>query len=195
VQTGQVSIIVPIVVAAFGVAGIVLGQLINARRADRRWNRERDREELRWERERLRLETANRHDRQMGLTSHRMETYAVYLSQLAVMTKLIDEGFGIVQPREPSGMSIDEAQKQVLASLSMIDIIGATSTRDIAHSLDALLLTAILAILKGRPSHKDKDWFINEIEPEIRKGRNDFLRAIRAELGVDSQSDQKSIND
>lgn len=194
-QTGQVSIIVPIVVAAFGVAGIVLGQLINARREDRRWDRERDREELRWERERLRLEMANRHDRQMGLTSHRMETYALYLSRLSVMTRLIDEGFGIVLPLEPSGMSIDEARKQVLASLSMIDIIGASSTRDVAHSLDALLLTAILAILKGRPSYKDKDWFIYEIEPGIHKGRNDFLRAIRVELGVDSQSDQTLIND
>lgn len=58
---GQVSVWVPIVVAVLGIVGLVVGQLVNAWREDRRWEREQAREkdkrdhEVRthWEKERL----------------------------------------------------------------------------------------------------------------------------------------------
>ena len=42
-QSGQVSIWVPIVVGIIGLIGIVAGQLVNAWREDRRWRREQER--------------------------------------------------------------------------------------------------------------------------------------------------------
>lgn len=49
--TGQVSVLVPVVVGVIGVVGVVAGQLVNAWREDRRWAREKEREDTRWLRE------------------------------------------------------------------------------------------------------------------------------------------------
>lgn len=43
-SAGSVSVWVPIVVAMLGIMGVVAGQLINFRREDRRWERERQRD-------------------------------------------------------------------------------------------------------------------------------------------------------
>lgn len=50
-QTSQVPIWIPIVVGVIGLFGVIVGQLINARREDSRWEREKEREELRWKRD------------------------------------------------------------------------------------------------------------------------------------------------
>ncbi|MET9259617.1 hypothetical protein [Amycolatopsis sp. NPDC004079] len=50
-QSGQVSVWVPIVVGVLGLVGVIAGQLVNAWREDRRWHRELEREDVRWERE------------------------------------------------------------------------------------------------------------------------------------------------
>lgn len=50
-QSGQVSVWVPIVVGVIGVVGVIAGQLVNAWREDRRWRREQEREDVRWARE------------------------------------------------------------------------------------------------------------------------------------------------
>lgn len=44
-QSGQVSVWVPIIVGVIGLIGVIAGQLVNAWREDRRWKREREREE------------------------------------------------------------------------------------------------------------------------------------------------------
>lgn len=50
-QTGQVSVWVPIIVGVLGLVGIVAAQFVNAWREDRRWKREQEREDVRWQRE------------------------------------------------------------------------------------------------------------------------------------------------
>lgn len=50
-QSGQVSVWVPIVVGVIGLVGVIAGQLVNAWREDRRWRREQEREDVRWARE------------------------------------------------------------------------------------------------------------------------------------------------
>ena len=52
-MSGQVSVWVPIVVALLGLAGVIGGQIINAWREDRRWQREQRREDIRWQRQKL----------------------------------------------------------------------------------------------------------------------------------------------
>ncbi|WP_158852831.1 hypothetical protein [Saccharothrix deserti] len=61
-QSGQVPIWVPIVVGIIGLAGVIAGQLINARREDIRWKREKEREDLRWQREVEKDQKAQEHD-------------------------------------------------------------------------------------------------------------------------------------
>lgn len=51
-QSGQVSVWVPIVVGVIGLVGVIAGQLVSAWREDRRWEREIVREEIRWNRTR-----------------------------------------------------------------------------------------------------------------------------------------------
>jgi hypothetical protein len=52
VSSTQVPLWVPMVVALFGLVGVVFAQVIAGWREDRRWRREAEREELRWQRER-----------------------------------------------------------------------------------------------------------------------------------------------
>lgn len=63
-QSGQVSIWVPIVVGILGVIGVVLGQLVNSWREGKRWQKELAREDLRWTREREREEARWIHERE-----------------------------------------------------------------------------------------------------------------------------------
>src|SRR3954453_10519042 len=51
-SSSQVPLGVPLVVALFGLIGVVFAQVIAGWREDRRWRRETEREELRWNRER-----------------------------------------------------------------------------------------------------------------------------------------------
>lgn len=48
----EVSGWVPIVVALFGLAGVLVSQVIAGRREDKRWLRDSERENVRWERDR-----------------------------------------------------------------------------------------------------------------------------------------------
>jgi hypothetical protein len=50
-QSGQVSVWVPVVVGVLGVIGVITAQFVAAWREDRRWRREAAREDLRWSRE------------------------------------------------------------------------------------------------------------------------------------------------
>ncbi|WP_215548371.1 hypothetical protein [Amycolatopsis sp. CA-230715] len=50
-QTGQVSIWIPIIVGIIGLISVISGQLVNAWREDRRLRRDQEREEIRWNRE------------------------------------------------------------------------------------------------------------------------------------------------
>jgi hypothetical protein len=84
-QTGQVSIWVPIIVGIIGLVGIVVGQLVNAWREDRRWRREQEREDLRWKREAEKEAATRAHDSLIDWRSRRISTYGEYLESIHVL--------------------------------------------------------------------------------------------------------------
>jgi hypothetical protein len=90
-QSGQVSIWVPIVVGIIGLIGVVAGQMVNAWREDRRWRREQVREDLRWRRE-AEKEAANRaHRSQIDWRERRISAYAEYLEAIRRVIELTTE--------------------------------------------------------------------------------------------------------
>lgn len=81
-QSGQVSVWVPIVVGVIGLAGVVAGQLLNA------W-RERKREEVKWRRERHTESVKLAHDNAGRWREIRIDVYTQFLDSL---TGLVREG-------------------------------------------------------------------------------------------------------
>jgi hypothetical protein len=87
-QTGQVSIWVPIIVGIIGLVGIVAGQLVNAWREDRRWRREQEREDLRWKREAEKQAATRTHDSLIDWRDRRISTYGEYLESIHGLIKM-----------------------------------------------------------------------------------------------------------
>lgn len=90
-QTGQVSIWVPIVVGMIGLIGVIAGQLVNAWREDRRWTREQQREEIRWERERDKEQAKLAHDSMIDWRERRLAVYSEYLQAILDTIEMISE--------------------------------------------------------------------------------------------------------
>ncbi len=87
-QTGQVSIWVPIIVGIIGLVGVVVGQLVNAWREDRRWRREQEREDLRWKREAEKEAAKRVHDSLIDWRDRRINTYGEYLESIHNLIKM-----------------------------------------------------------------------------------------------------------
>lgn len=68
-------IVVALLAGILGVAGVVVGQLLNARR-------ERQHEEVRWERERQRLADERAHETRLHWSEKRAEAYGAYMAEL-----------------------------------------------------------------------------------------------------------------
>jgi hypothetical protein len=81
-QTGQVSVWVPIAVGVIGLIGIIAGQLVNAWREDRRWKRDQQRDELRWQQERDKELAKLAHDSILDWRDRRLSIYVEYLKSL-----------------------------------------------------------------------------------------------------------------
>jgi hypothetical protein len=90
-QTGQVSIWVPIAVGIIGLIGIVAGQLVNAWREDRRWKRDQQRDELRWQQERDKELAKLAHDSVLDWRDRRLSTYVEYLNSLQGLITMMYE--------------------------------------------------------------------------------------------------------
>jgi hypothetical protein len=90
-QSGQVSIWVPIIVGFIGLIGVIAGQLVNAWREDRRWRREQEREDLRWKREAERELAKHSHDSMIDWRERRIKTYGEYLESLHELIDLATE--------------------------------------------------------------------------------------------------------
>jgi hypothetical protein len=99
VQTGQVSIWVPIIVGVIGLIGVISGQLVNAWREDRRWRRDQDREEVRWKREREKEEMKLAHDSLIDLRDKRIDLFAFYIQSVHAVALLANK-LGNVQSIE-----------------------------------------------------------------------------------------------
>lgn len=71
---------VPIVVGVIGLAGVIVGQLINTRRENIRWKREQEREELRWQHERDKDGAEREHRNMLDWRDRKIEVYSELLS-------------------------------------------------------------------------------------------------------------------
>lgn len=84
-QSGQVSVWVPIVVGVIGLVGVIAGQLVNA------W-RERRREDTRWRREQAEKSAQQKHDDMIHWRETRLRIYSEFLWEIAeiehALTKL-----------------------------------------------------------------------------------------------------------
>jgi hypothetical protein len=84
-QSGQVSIWAPIVVGIIGLIGVIAGQLVNAWREDRRWNREEKRDEVHWEREQAKDIARRVHESMIDWRERRLAIYSDYLAAVLEM--------------------------------------------------------------------------------------------------------------
>ncbi|MBP2320480.1 hypothetical protein JOF56_000865 [Kibdelosporangium banguiense] len=99
-QSGQVSVWVPVVVAllagVFGVVGVVIGQILNARR-------ERTREDVRWERDREQRELDRVHDYRKHWLDQRITFYSELLAEceawMEYITRFRRRPKGTVEPQ------------------------------------------------------------------------------------------------
>jgi hypothetical protein len=101
-SSGQVSVWVPIVVAVLGILGVVTGQLINFRREDRRWERERQREDVRWERERQRDVDAQWRERRFDV---HVELLAAFREWEAALARAVADRAAGNDPAEPDTLT------------------------------------------------------------------------------------------
>lgn len=118
--SGQVSVWVPVVVAALGIAGLLAGSWLGARREERRWQRERERDDVRWRRE-----------RELGLQRRwRDERFAAYAQFIDVMNQweqaITEVAFAQEddEPVDPSLIErmeqLDEQARPVLARITLV---------------------------------------------------------------------------
>jgi type II secretory pathway pseudopilin PulG len=79
-QSAQVPVWVPIVVAIIGILGVIAGQVFSSWRDDRRWSREVHREDARALREIESAQLARDHDLRIRWIDQRLDAYAACLS-------------------------------------------------------------------------------------------------------------------
>jgi hypothetical protein len=118
--SGQVSVWVPLAVAALAIAGLLAGSWLGTRREERRWQRERERDELWWRREReLSL--------QRRWQDERFAAYAQFIEVMNQWELAITEVAFAQEDDEPVDPSLiermeqlDEQARPVLARITLI---------------------------------------------------------------------------
>ncbi|MEW2507455.1 hypothetical protein ACQPXB_39865 [Amycolatopsis sp. CA-161197] len=114
-ESGQVSVWVPIVVAVLGILGVVSGQLINVWREERRWAREAVREDQRWARER-------RRDIDAHWREKRFDVHIAVLAAFRDWERALEKPVAAREAgHEPGGLdelrALDDRVQEVLSSL------------------------------------------------------------------------------
>ncbi|MDQ3789651.1 MAG: hypothetical protein M3422_20710, partial [Actinomycetota bacterium] len=177
---------VPIIVGIIGLAGVIIGQLINSRREDRRWKREADREDLRWQRERQRLAAQRAHELALHWSLERKAVYASLLKDadayLEALLKFVDATLA----GAPTGEVDDRLRAQrdaIAASWAQIDIVGSPRVRAVADELVQATMGASISVHRDRPGETGTSRAA--AVDKARRARDAFLREARGELGVD----------
>ena len=124
--SGQVSIWVPLAVAAFALVVVVASQWLSARREERRWQREIAREEMRATRE-LRLA----HDRRWG--EERVAAYAQFIDVMQQWELAITEVAFAQEDDEPVDPQLidrmEQLDDQVRPVLARIVLLGSSDVQ------------------------------------------------------------------
>lgn len=186
VITGQVSVLVPVVVGVIGVIGVVAGQLVNAWREDRRWTREKEREDTRWQRETTR--EAAKLDRETKIA-----VYGRLVTTLRRAERILDQLRDLSGKHDTGALTVEyiEAVDAILAEAAEIELI--CSGEMLARFYDVLLEIRMLpAAMYGLDTEDPRTKLRvvasspREVLPKIAEYRKLFLELARKELRLDT---------
>lgn len=134
-QTGQVSVWVPLVVGVIGLIGVIAGQLVNAWREDRRWKREEQREEVRWKRDLAKTQRLYRHENSQKVRELRLELYSEMLSVMAAVEANLIANIGTPSGAEDALGELHLENQKLIEDASRLTVkIELTSTEAVSHS-------------------------------------------------------------
>ena len=184
--SGQVSIWVPVVVGVIGLIGVVVGQLINAWREDRRWKREQEREDLRWQRERERESDGREHDLRKYWIDKKLEYYA---NSLQVTRQWIEAAErASIHPRLGDELdefaSADGAFKEVFAQ---IEIFGSGYMHEIVEKLNDLQTSYFFSIVGAEQMPPDA---LKAMSSDLESSYKLMREQIRKELQIEEALDK-----
>lgn len=179
--SGQISVWVPIVVAVLGIVGVIAGQLINSRREDRRWTREKERDDRRWQRER---------DLQVKLhwREERLGRYAEFvdaISKLALKVQIVIAWAMREGRKAPDSETIlSHARGEANAALSALRIIGSPAVQQQAAKVIDKLWNHADEILNA-PDDALSHVELESLSRSVDNPAKDLLPMMQADLGVD----------
>ncbi|MFI5609081.1 hypothetical protein [Amycolatopsis sp. NPDC051903] len=116
-DSGQVSVWVPIVVAVLGILGVVSGQLINVWREDRRFAREAERDDRRWARERQRDIDAHWREKRFDVHVSVLAAFRDWDRALAKPVAAREAGHEPDGPTADELVALEDQAQQVLSGL------------------------------------------------------------------------------
>jgi hypothetical protein len=192
----QVSIWIPIIVGIIGLIGIVSGQLINAWREDRRWQREQDKEELRWQRELHKEATARTEANKAHWRDKKFEVYTEILTFTKRWHDLILDGarYAFAQEALPEELRSKLDQANSIEHIDHQDQIDLLATERRAQ----LIMTEALGtygkytgeILRGRFLENSGEIGSGAFFGDATEIINDVITAIRVDLGIAHDQDR-----
>ncbi|MEV4027200.1 hypothetical protein AB0K14_30670 [Actinosynnema sp. NPDC050801] len=115
-------IVVALLAGIFGIVGVVLGQLINARR-------ERAREDVRWARDREREERQRIHDKEMERRAETVRAVAQYVGRVRLWEGVMQEIVQAIDYDRPQltnemRQSVIEAQQAAAEALGVLELVS-----------------------------------------------------------------------
>lgn len=193
--------IAAVVSGSLALIGALGGQQLAARRDDRRWSRERDREELRyererdrentrWEREHQRFDEQRRHERALDYRDRLtaacvdfMKSYdRAHVSLLRIVARVNESNDATREFREAFQAAFEDAQKP----LELIQLIASSQTADICFNKMNVLQDLYMTV--ERPMDERL-----KVASELRTARYEVQNAIRVELGVEDGPSSSGI--
>ncbi|QFY05603.1 hypothetical protein GBF35_01925 [Nonomuraea phyllanthi] len=181
---GKVSVWVPIVVALLGIVGLVVGQLVNAWREDRRWQREMAREDLRWEREQARERDKRDHEAQLQWGKERLEAYTHFAKTMSEWRELLCEVEAVLRAdQQPASAQFDrirDLNSEAALLTARITLVGSVFLQARCHDLWSFYEAAYKDMLSGQPALSDTAW----AEDLYVQAYYALLDNIREELGT-----------
>jgi hypothetical protein len=183
---GQVSVWVPIVVAVLGILGLVLGQLVNAWREDRRWQRELAREDVRWQREQEREIARHVRETEVHWREERLAAYAHFAETMDTWRELLvsaidQKRFG-ESAAEEEFAKMEALNQRAAANLTKILLVGSGDMQAQCHSLFALYASTYVRLGGSIPEN-------SRLDVELAGAYYQMVHNIRDELGTGSLND------
>ncbi|MFI7617826.1 hypothetical protein ACIBP6_42050 [Nonomuraea terrae] len=150
----------PIVVAVLGIVGLVVGQLVNAWREDRRWRRE-EREDLRWEREQAREKDKRDHEVRTHWEKERLDAYTHFAKVLGEWRELLHEMETLLrvdqEPASSLAARIRELNGEAAVITARIALVGSSFMQARCNDVWSFYESAYKQMLSGEPALSAED--------------------------------------